>query len=80
MGHMVKKIGIVAQRYGIEISGGAEYHARLIAEKISSYFSVEVFTSTAYDYITWEHFYPEGREIINNVPINRFKVLKPRDP
>jgi len=75
-----KKIGIIVQRYGLEINGGAEYHARLIAEKMMPYFDVEVFTSTARDYITWKHHYPEGTELINNVTVNRFKVKKPRDP
>jgi glycosyltransferase involved in cell wall biosynthesis len=77
---MAKKIGIIVQRYGNDINGGAEYHARLIAEKISKFYDVEVFTSTAYDYITWEHHYPEGREMVNNIPVYRFKVQKPRDP
>ena len=75
-----KKIGIIVQRYGLDINGGAEYHARLIAERIASYFDIEVFTSTALDYITWEHHYPEGQEIINGIPVHRFKVTKPRDP
>ena len=44
---MSRKIAIVVQRYGLEINGGAEYHARLIAEKLSRYFAVEVFTTTA---------------------------------
>ncbi|MCK4763738.1 MAG: glycosyltransferase family 4 protein [Candidatus Aminicenantes bacterium] len=77
---MPQKIGIIVQRYGLEINGGAEYHARLIAEKIRKYFDIEVFTSTALDYITWEHHYPEGRESINDIPVNRFKVEKVRDP
>ena len=75
-----KKIGIIVQRYGTDINGGAEYHARLVAEKIAPYFDIEIFTSTALDYITWEHHYPEGREIVNNIPVNRFKVAKPRNP
>jgi hypothetical protein len=33
-----KKIGIIVQRYGLDINGGAEYHARLIAEKNRSLF------------------------------------------
>lgn len=74
------KIGIIVQRYGLEINGGAEYHARLIAEKMSRYFDVEVFTSTARDYITWAHDYPEGKEVINDIPVHRFKVSKTRDP
>ena len=75
-----KKIGIIVQRYGTDINGGAEYHARLIAEKIAHYFHIEVFTSTALDYITWEHHYPEGTEVVNNIPVHRFKVSRPRDP
>jgi glycosyltransferase involved in cell wall biosynthesis len=75
-----RKIGIIVQRYGIEINGGAEYHARLIAEKMSRYFDVEVFTSTARDYITWAHSYPEGTEILNHIPVHRFRVQRPRDP
>jgi len=77
---MIKKIGIIIQRYGTEINGGAEYHARLIAEKLSKYFEIEVFTSTALDYITWEHHYPEGQEIVNDIKVNRFKVEKERKP
>lgn len=75
-----RKVGIIVQRYGLDINGGAEYHARLIAEKIAPYFHIEVFTSTAYDYITWEHHYDEGTETINGIPIHRFKVKHPRDP
>ena len=77
---MSSKIAIVVQRYGLEISGGAEYHARLIAEKLSKFFSVEVFTSTAYDYVTWEHYYEKQQETLNGIPVNRFRVLRPRDP
>ena len=75
-----KRIGIIVQRYGIDINGGAEYHARLIAEQLAPYFTVEVFTSTAHDYITWEHHYPAGTETVNHIPVHRFPVQKPRDP
>jgi len=75
-----KKLGIIVQRYGLDINGGAEYHARLIAEKMSGHFDVEVFTSSAHDYITWEHYYRESFEIINGIPVHRFKVEKTRDP
>ena len=77
---MPRKIAIIVQRYGLEINGGAEYHARLIAEKLSAHFAVEVFTTTASDYVTWGHHYPEGREELNGIPVNRFRVQKPRDP
>ena len=75
-----KKLGIIVQRYGPDINGGAEYHARLIAEKMSHHANIEVFTSTAHDYITWKHHYPKGTESVNNIPVHRFPVEKPRDP
>jgi len=74
------KIGIIVQRYGIEINGGAEYHARLIAEQLSPHFEVDVFSSTAKDYITWAHHYPAGTDVINGIPVHRFPVRSPRDP
>jgi glycosyltransferase involved in cell wall biosynthesis len=77
---MPRKIAIVVQRYGLEINGGAEYHARLIAEKLSKYFTIEVFTTTAYDYVTWDHYYDKAHETLNGILVNRFRVIKPRDP
>ena len=71
---------MVVQRYGLEINGGAEYHARLIAEKLSKYFVIEIFTTTAHDYVTWDHYYEKQQEILNGVLVNRFRVEKPRDP
>lgn len=76
----VDRLAVVVQRYGLEINGGAEYHARLIAEKLSPYFQVEVFSSTALDYLTWAPHYPVGQELINGVKVNRFNVARRRDP
>ena len=70
----------MVQRYGLEINGGAEYHARLIAEKLSKYFTIEVFTTTAYDYVTWDHYYEKQQETLNGILVNRFRVKKTRDP
>jgi len=77
---MTRKIAIVVQRYGLEINGGAEYHARLIAERLAKYFGVEVFTTTAMDYVTWAHHYAEGMESVNGIPVHRFRVQETRDP
>jgi len=77
---MSRKIAVVVQRYGLEINGGAEYHARLIAERLSKYFTVEVFTTSAFDYVTWGHHYRSGQEVLNGIRVNRFRVEKPRDP
>lgn len=49
-----KKIAFVVQRYGLDVNGGAEYHCRLIAERMTKYFDVEVLTTCAIDYMTWK--------------------------
>ena len=77
---MPRKIAVVVQRYGPEINGGAEYHARLIAERLGRHFAVEVFTTTASDYVTWAHHYPASQEELNGIRVNRFRVQRPRDP
>lgn len=74
------KIAFVVQRYGLELSGGAELHCRWIAEHMRKYFEVEVLTTRAFDYITWKNHYPKGEEIVNGIPVKRFSVDKTRDP
>lgn len=68
------RITLVVQRYGREIVGGSEAHAREVAERLTPYGDVEVLTSCAFDYTTWENFYPEGGEEINGVRVRRFPV------
>lgn len=74
------KIAFVVQRYGLEISGGAELHCRWIAEHMKKYCQLEVLTTRAFDYITWKNHYPQGEEIVNGIPVKRFSVTKMRDP
>ena len=74
------KVAIVVQRYGAEINGGAEQHARYIAEHLARHVQVEVLTTCARDYITWRNELSEGLETINGVPVRRFPVSRERDP
>ncbi len=74
------RLGLVVQRYGEDINGGAEYHCRLIAEHLGAVHRVEVLTSCAKDYITWRNEHEAGLVRINGVPVRRFKVRRPRDP
>lgn len=72
---MSKKIAIVVQRYGNEVNGGAELHAKLLAEQLNSLYELEVLTTTALDYNLWENYYPKGLELINNVSVRRFPTI-----
>jgi glycosyltransferase involved in cell wall biosynthesis len=73
------KLAVVVQRYGAEINGGAELHARYIAERLSHRADVEVLTSCAADYVTWRNELPAGAETVNGVAVRRFPVRRPRD-
>jgi glycosyltransferase involved in cell wall biosynthesis len=73
------KLAIVVQRYGAEISGGAELHARYIAERLARHAEVEVLTTCAKDYITWANELPAGEERVNGVLVRRFAVAHPRN-
>jgi glycosyltransferase involved in cell wall biosynthesis len=74
------KLAFVVQRYGLDIAGGAEYHCRLVAEHMARHAEVCVLTTCAADYLTWANHYPEGRDVLNGIPVRRFKVKRPRDP
>ena len=64
----VVKLAVVVQRYGADINGGAELHARYIAERLSRHAEVEVVTTCARDYVTWKNELPPGVEEINARP------------
>jgi glycosyltransferase involved in cell wall biosynthesis len=73
------KLAIVVQRYGTDISGGAELHARYVAEHLAAHADVRVLTTCARDYITWRNEFPPGDERINGVTVERFAVTRERD-
>jgi glycosyltransferase involved in cell wall biosynthesis len=74
------KLAVVVQRYGADISGGAELHARYVAERLARHATVEVLTTCARDYITWRNELPAGQETLNGVQVRRFPVSRPRHP
>lgn len=73
------RIALVVQRYGEEVSGGAELHARWLAEHLLELADIEVLTTCALDYTTWANHYPAGTSEINGVVVHRFPVDAPRN-
>ena len=74
------KLAVVVQRYGADINGGAELHARYIAERLSRHANVEVLTTCARDYVTWKNELPPGVEQVNGITVRRFPVAHERTP
>ena len=73
------KVAFIVQRYGAEILGGSEYHCRLMAEHLSAAHTVEVLTTCAREYTTWENAYPEGKDRVRGVTVRRFANAETRD-
>ena len=73
------RVAIVVQRYGEEVAGGAELHARWLAEHLLPLADVHVITTCAVDYTTWADFYPPGDAELNDVIVHRFPVDAPRN-
>jgi glycosyltransferase involved in cell wall biosynthesis len=74
------KLAVVVQRYGAEINGGAELHARYVAEHLARHAETEVLTTCARDYVTWRNELPAGTDVVNGLTVRRFPVRRERDP
>ena len=76
---MKRKLAFVVQRYGMEVNGGAETLSRELVEHLNDEYEVEVLTTKALEYTTWEDYYTADVEQLNGVAVRRFGVEKPRD-
>lgn len=72
------RIAFVVQRAGIEVNGGAEYLCLSVARAMAAIWDIEIITTCARDYTTWENFYPAGVEELDGVTIRRFPVDETR--
>lgn len=69
----------VVQRYGDGVAGGAEQHAREIAERmVTRGHTVEVLTTCATSYVDWANELPAGPSTLNGVGVHRLPVKRPR--
>ena len=74
------RILVVVQRYGPEVVGGSESHARVVAQRLAMVNEVEVATTNALDYWTWGPHFPVGESMDGPVRVRRFAVTGMRSP
>ena len=72
------KLAVVVQRYGPAVHGGAERHARYIAEHLVQHADVDVLTTCAANGATWVNEFAAGSETVNGVNVRRFRVSRPQ--
>jgi glycosyltransferase involved in cell wall biosynthesis len=67
------KVAYVVPRYGVQIRGGAETGARMMAEHLveDRGYEVEVFTTAALDALTWRDELSTGTGTLNGVTVHR---------
>lgn len=69
------RIAFILSRFGDEVVGGAETLARRLAvEAVRQGWQVEVWTTCATNYTTWNNELPPGRDEVEGVPVIRFPV------
>lgn len=72
------RVAIVVQRYGETLTGGAESHARQVAQQLSPHARVEVLTTCATDHLTWANELEPGESRDGAITVHRFRVRRPR--
>jgi len=75
------RIRSVVQRWGEDVAGGAESFCRSVATRLAQRgHEVEVVTSTATDYLTWQQAHPAGTTTESGVKVVRLPARFQRDP
>ena len=74
------RILVVVQRYGAEVVGGSESHARVVAHRLAMVNEVEIATTNALDYWSWAPHFPVGESMDGPVRVRRFAVTGVRSP
>lgn len=75
----MKKIAFVIPWFAEKIPGGAEMETREVTKHLKTAgMDVEILTTCVREFVSdWsENYYPEGEEIIQGVPVKRFKVIE----
>jgi glycosyltransferase involved in cell wall biosynthesis len=73
------RVAVLVQRFGEEILGGAEAHARQVALRLAEHVDVTVLTSTSTDHLKWDDTLPAGRSKDGRLKVVRFSPAAPRE-
>ena len=73
------RVLVVVQRYGDEVVGGSEGHARIAARRLAARHEVEIATTNAVDFWTWAPYFPAGTGSVDGLAVHRFPVATGRD-
>lgn len=68
----MEKICFVVCQYGKEVNGGAEIHCKMLAERLSPTYEVDILTTKIVNYNTFEEYYTQSKEEINGINVIRF--------
>lgn len=77
-----RRVAFVVQRFGPEIVGGAEAHARMICSDLASNlgWKIDVYTTTAINHQTWKNELPAGTSNDGPLTVIRFPSITMRWP
>jgi glycosyltransferase involved in cell wall biosynthesis len=67
-----RRVAVVVQRWGEDVAGGAEWHARQLVQCLAARHDVTVLTSCARDASTWAPHFAPGRSEEGGVAVERF--------
>jgi glycosyltransferase involved in cell wall biosynthesis len=75
------RVAFVTPRYGLEVMGGAETAARMLAEHLVSECGAEVeaYSTCALDHVTWRDELEPGESVLNGVRVHRFRSTAGRE-
>ncbi|HEY3942089.1 MAG TPA: glycosyltransferase family 4 protein [Acidimicrobiales bacterium] len=70
------RVAFVTPRYGLEVTGGAETAARMLAEHLVATlgWEVEAYSTCALDPVTWDDALRPGDDAVNGVTVHRFRA------
>ena len=70
----MSKVAVIVQRWAADIVGGSESLAWQYARLLRRSYAVDLLTTTARDYLTWDNVLPEGAREHDGVTVRRFGV------